>query len=138
MSVTLLHIFHDDNDPGAISAEVKIPVNNPIYCITILQTMDKVKNTIVKQLADQNNQKMSAKKGVMELARNLFKGKLAKEEEAKMNEDIKKMSDAEEIGKGIQSTLQHLQVVLNKADPEERNRLIKDINSTIQNITRGG
>ena len=136
MKISLIHIYCDENRNN-LSSEVNIPMDNLPYCIEIIQSIEKIKYTLINQVSVQNHENLTRKKGFVQQVLSHFKGRAPKQLEEKMKEDIAGMVEAEKMGKGIRQTLMHLQNALKTATVEDRNRIIKDINGAIKRITGG-
>ena len=137
MTVTLMHIYHEDEDPGNITVNASLPINQPKYCLEIISLLDKVKSQTIQKLSEQNKEKMKDEKGFFYKILQVVGNKLSDKEKKELNKKIKEMEEAEKTGQGIQSTLNNLASALSKATGEDRKRMIRDINASIKNIVGG-
>ena len=137
MAFSLIHVYHEDDNPQQLMVDVKVPLNNPLYCVEVLQFLDKVKSDTIKKLADYNNQKMAKKKGIMVTVKKLLSRGASEEQIKVADEQLKKMEEAEKIGQEIQYTMNNLARILNKVSLEDKAVMVKDINSAIERILGG-
>ena len=137
MSTTLVHIYHEDEDTGNIRIQVSLPIDNPKYCIEIMNIMNEIKSDTLKKLSLDNQNNMKRDQGVFHKILQLMGKRVSKTEKKKLTDELAKMNQAEKTGKGIQLTLNNLATALNGASEDDRDRMINDINASIKNIVGG-
>jgi len=137
MSITLVHVYHEDDNPGNIGVQAALPLHDPRYCIEIMQLLDKVKSDTIKKLAEANQNNMQHERGFLHKMLQMLGKRMPEEERKKLGEQLSKMEQAEKTGQGIQTTLNNLAKALQTASIEDKDRMIKDIIASIENIVRG-
>jgi len=137
METTILKIFYDEEKDNSICVEAMFPLDEPKFCLELLQQMDTVKRETIKRLADANEKNMQRNKSFLYKVKQKMGLEISDEEEKVIETQLKKIEEAQKTGQGIQSTLNNLTDVLNSATNEDKDRMIRDINAAIKNIVGG-